>query len=174
MRRQAIQAVRHGQRVTNLATDSGVHVQSVLRRRSSFSNDKAAVLQAKLTSGRVSNASQNELRWTASAPTWTPVCDAPAISMTRGRFSLNMLAAVSPRGDVRFMLPEGSGDAVALNRSHKRLMPGVDRPVFVEVDEHAIDKTKLLNGHAASIFGALTLSYLPPYSTSNLRLCLAE
>src|SRR5205085_286865 len=55
------------QLVTNLAADSGVHATSVFRRRASFSDGKAAVLQAKLTPGRAPKVSEKELRWTASA-----------------------------------------------------------------------------------------------------------
>lgn len=75
-----------------------------------------------------------------------------------------MLSAVSPRGDLRFMLHEGTVDATVFKEFLKRLMVGATKPVFVIVDGHSIHKAKLVKEYVDSLNGALKLFYLPPYS----------
>jgi transposase len=96
--------------------------------------------------------------------TWAPVGETPVVAVTGSRFSFNMLSAVSPRGDFRFMLHEGSVDAAVFKEFLKRLMVGATKPVFVVVDGHSIHKAKLIKEYVASLDGALKLFYLPPYS----------
>ena len=43
--------------------------------------------------------------------TWAPVGETPVVAVTGRRFSFNMISAVSPRGDFRFMIHEGTVDA---------------------------------------------------------------
>ena len=95
--------------------------------------------------------------------TWAPIGETPVVAVTGSRFSFNMLSAVSPRGDFRFMLHEGSVDAAVFKEFLKRLMVGATRPVFVVVDGHSIHKAKLIREYVASLDGALKLFYLPPY-----------
>lgn len=96
--------------------------------------------------------------------TWAPIGETPVVAVTGSRFSFNMLSAVSPRGDFRFMLHEGSVDAAVFKEFLKRLMVGATKPVFVVVDGHSIHKAKLIKDYVASLDGALKLFYLPPYS----------
>jgi len=96
--------------------------------------------------------------------TWAPIGETPVVTVTGSRFSFNMLSAVSPRGDFRFMLHEGSVDAAVFKEFLKRLMVGATTPVFVVVDGHSIHKAKLVKDYVASLDGALKLFYLPPYS----------
>jgi transposase len=99
-----------------------------------------------------------------TATTWAPVGETPVVTVTGSRFSFNMLSAVSPRGDFRFMLHEGSVDAAVFKEFLKRLMVGATKPVFVVVDGHSIHKAKLVKEYVASLDGAFKLFYLPPYS----------
>ena len=96
--------------------------------------------------------------------TWAPIGETPVVAVTGSRFSFNMLSAVSPRGDFRFMLHEGTVDAAVFKEFLKRLMVGATKPVFVVVDGHSIHKAKLIKDYVASLDGALKLFYLPPYS----------
>lgn len=96
--------------------------------------------------------------------TWSPQGQTPVVEATGRRFSLNMISAVSPRGDFRFMLHEGSVDPKVFLEFLKRLMIGADKPVFVIVDGHPIHKAKLIKAYVERLQGQLKLFYLPPYS----------
>lgn len=96
--------------------------------------------------------------------TWAPVGETPVVGVTGRRFSLNMISAVSPRGDFRFMVHEGAVTATVFREFLKRLMIGAKQPVFVIVDGHPTHKAKLVRDYVASLNGQLKLFYLPPYS----------
>lgn len=96
--------------------------------------------------------------------TWAPVGETPVVTVTGRRFSFNMISAVSPRGDVRFMIHEGSVTAPVFKEFLKRLMLGATKPIYVVVDGHSIHKAKLVRDYVDSQKGNLKLFYLPPYS----------
>ena len=96
--------------------------------------------------------------------TWAPVGETPVVEVTGRRFSLNMISAVSPRGDFRFMLHDGSVNAEVFREFLKRLMIGAKQPVFLVVDGHPIHKAKLIKDFVAAQDGKLKLFTLPPYS----------
>lgn len=96
--------------------------------------------------------------------TWAPCGRTPVVEVTGSRFSFNMISAVSPRGDFRFMIHEGSVTSSVFKTFLQRLMMGADKPVFVIVDGHPIHKSKLIKEYVASQEGKLKLFYLPPYS----------
>lgn len=96
--------------------------------------------------------------------TWAPIGETPVVAVTGSRFSFNMISAVSPRGDFRFMIHEGTVDATVFKEFLKRLMIGATKPVFVVVDGHSTHKAKLVKEYVASLNGMLKLFYLPPYS----------
>lgn len=96
--------------------------------------------------------------------TWAPIGETPVVTVTGQRFSFNMISAVSPRGDFRFMIHEGSVTATVFKEFLKRLMVGATQPVYVVVDGHSIHKAKLVKEYVDSLNGNLKLFYLPPYS----------
>jgi transposase len=96
--------------------------------------------------------------------TWAPVGETPVVTVTGRRFSFNMISAVSPRGDFRFMLHEGSVTASVFKEFLKRLLIGATSPVYVVVDGHPIHKAKLIKEFVLAQDGMLELFYLPPYS----------
>ena len=96
--------------------------------------------------------------------TWAPIGETPVVEVTGRRFSLNMISAVSPRGDFRFMLHDGSVNAQVFKEFLKRLLIGAEGPVFLVVDGHPIHKAKLIKEFVAAQHGMLKLFYLPPYS----------
>jgi transposase len=96
--------------------------------------------------------------------TWAPRGQTPVVEVTGRRFSLNMISAVSPQGEFRFMLHEGSVTATVFREFLKRLMIGADKPVFVIVDGHPIHRAKLVRAYVDSLGRQLKLFYLPPYS----------
>lgn len=96
--------------------------------------------------------------------TWAPIGETPVVEVTGRRFSLNMISAVSPRGEFRFMLHDGSVNAEVFREFLKRLMVGATTPVFLIVDGHPIHKAKLIKKFVEAQDGKLKLFYLPPYS----------
>ena len=86
------------------------------------------------------------------------------VEVTGRRFSLNMISAVSPRGEFRFMVHDGSVNAEVFREFLKRLMIGAKQPVFLIVDGHPIHKAKLIKDFVAAQDGKLKLFTLPPYS----------
>ena len=96
--------------------------------------------------------------------TWAPAGQTPVVTATGRRFSLNMLSAVSPRGEFRFMLHDGTVTAPIFKTFLQRLMVGVTNPVFVVVDGHHVHKSALVRQYIKSQAGMLQLFFLPPYS----------
>lgn len=96
--------------------------------------------------------------------TWAPVGQTPVVEVTGRRFSCNMISAVSPRGEFRFMIHEGSVTATTFKGFLTRLMVGASKPIFLIVDGHPIHKSKLVKDYVASLDGRLKLFYLPPYA----------
>jgi hypothetical protein len=68
--------------------------------------------------------------------TWAPAGQMPVVTATDQRFSLNMLSAVSPKCEFRFMLHDGTVTAQVFKTFLQRLMVGVTNPVVVVVDGH--------------------------------------
>ncbi len=96
--------------------------------------------------------------------TWAPRGQTPVVGVTGRRFSLNMISAVSPRGEFRFMVHDGSVNATVFVEFLKRLMIGETKPVFVVVDGHPVHRSKPVKTYVESQQGRLKLFYLPPYS----------
>jgi len=90
-----------------------------------------------------------------SGTTWAPRGETPVVEVTGRRFSLNMISAVSARGNFRFMVHEGSVTATVFREFLKRLMVGADQPVFIIVDGHPIHKAKLIKTYVESLNGQL-------------------
>lgn len=99
-----------------------------------------------------------------SGTTWAPKGETPVVRATGARFSVNMISAVSPRGDFRFMVVEGSVGATVFVEFLKRLMTGSKKKIFLIVDGHPAHKAKKTKDFVASQKGNLELFYLPPYS----------
>jgi len=91
--------------------------------------------------------------------TWAPVEQMPVLSATGWRFSLNMISAVSPCGELRLMLHQGTVTAAVFNR----LLIGAKRPIYLIVDGHPTHKAKLVRSYVESTRGRLKLLFLPEY-----------
>jgi transposase len=88
----------------------------------------------------------------------------PVVSGTGARFGLNLVSAISPRGELRFMVVEGRVGAVQFIAFLKRLMLGRNRPVFLIVDGHPAHKARSVVRFVTETKGLLQLFFLPPYS----------
>jgi len=96
--------------------------------------------------------------------TWAPIGQTPVVHQTGRRFSLNMISAVSPRGQLRFMVTQKRVGASVFVDFLKRLMHGWERPIFLIVDGHPSHKARLVKAFLNRMRGKLRLFYLPPYS----------
>ncbi len=64
-----------------------------------------------------------------SGTTWAPRGKTPVVPTTGARFSLNLVSAVSPRGEMRFMTVTGRMNAAKFIEFLQRLMKGTNRPL---------------------------------------------
>jgi len=96
--------------------------------------------------------------------TWAPSGEAPIVPATGARFSLNMISAVSPRGELRFMVIDRRVNAAVFCEFLDRLMHGEDGYVFLVVDGHPTHKAKLVQRHVDTYDGRLRIYFLPPYN----------
>lgn len=99
-----------------------------------------------------------------SGTTWAPRGETPVIRTTGARFKINMLSAISARGELRFMLTEKGLTADLFIEFLKRLMKGTDGPVFLILDGHAVHHSRKVRAFVESTDGMLELYFLPGYS----------
>ena len=99
-----------------------------------------------------------------SGTTWGKRAQTPIVSSTGARFSANMISAVSPRGQLRFMLTKGRVTAKVFIEFLKRLLINAPGPIFLIVDGHPTHKAKCVRRFVDLQEGMLELFYLPPYS----------
>ena len=99
-----------------------------------------------------------------SGTTLAPKGKTPVVRVTGQRFSLNMMSAVSPRGELRFMVVRGGVGAGVFIEFLKRLVHGQRRPIYLIVDGHPSHRYKKVKAYVESLKGKLRLFFLPPYS----------
>lgn len=99
-----------------------------------------------------------------SGKTWALRGQTPIIEATGARFGLNMIAAISPRGEMNFMIVHGTVKAFEICDFLKRLMRGCDHKVFLIWDGHPTHKSKKVKECIASFKGRLEIFLLPSYS----------
>jgi transposase len=99
-----------------------------------------------------------------SGTTWGKRGHTPIVSSTGARFSLNMISAVSPRGQMRFMITNTRVTAKVFIEFLNRLMVNASGPIFLIVDGHPTHKAKCVRRFIESQQGKLKLFLLPPYS----------
>lgn len=96
--------------------------------------------------------------------TWAPRGKTPIVSTTGARFGLNLISAVSRRGEFRFMGVQGRVNAEVFIGFLKRLIHGVRHPIFLIVDGHPTHKAVKVRRFLETVAGTLQLFFLPPYS----------
>jgi transposase len=96
--------------------------------------------------------------------TWAPIGQTPVVKQTGQRFSLNMISAVSPKGQLRFMVTPKRIGASVFVEFLKRLMHGWEKSIFLIVDGHPTHRARLVKTFLETMKGKLKLFYLPSYS----------
>ncbi len=99
-----------------------------------------------------------------SGTTWAPKGQTPIVEATGQRYGMNIISAISPRGDMRFMTVEGRMNAGKFIEFLKRLLHNARRPVFLIVDGHPSHRARKVLEFVHGTEGKLRLFFLPPYS----------
>lgn len=96
--------------------------------------------------------------------TWAPRGKTPVVRQSGQRFSLNMISAITARGQLRFMVTGKRIGAKVFVEFLRRLVHGWKRPIFLITDSHPTHRAKLVKAFVKRTKGRLRLFYLPPYS----------
>jgi transposase len=97
--------------------------------------------------------------------TWGPVGQTPVVVRTGERKSVNMVSAISPRGELRFRVQEGRMNAARFIDFLKALLDSVPGKIFLIVDGHPVHRARKVREFAENeADGRLKLFFLPPYS----------
>lgn len=96
--------------------------------------------------------------------TWGIKGKTPVVSSTGARFGMNLISAISPRGQMRFMVVTGRVGARETIQFIRRLLYGQKREIFLILDNHPAHKAKAVSRFVESLKGRLRLFFLPPYA----------
>ena len=99
-----------------------------------------------------------------SGTTWAVRGRTPVVKSTGARFGCNMISAVSPVGEMRFMVTDQRMSASLFCEFLDRLMVGEDGTVLLVVDGHPSHKARKVFEHIEKHQGRLRLYILPSYS----------
>ena len=99
-----------------------------------------------------------------SGTTWAERGNTPVVKCTGARFACNMISAVSPLGDLRFMVTDKRITAPVFCEFLERLMHGEDGAVLLIVDGHPVHKSGAVGRFVERYEGRLRLYLLPGYS----------
>jgi hypothetical protein len=90
-----------------------------------------------------------------SGTTWAHKGDTPVIKTTGSRFSINMLSAISGKGQMRFIVTEERCTIRVFIDFLKRLIFKQGKPVFLIVDGHPVHKSKKVKAYVESTGGMM-------------------
>ena len=97
--------------------------------------------------------------------TWAPVGQTPVVITTGERKSVSMVSAISPRGELRFRVQEGTMNAGRFIDFLKALLESVPGKIFLIMDGHPVHKAKKVSEFVREkADGRLSIFFLPPYS----------
>jgi transposase len=99
-----------------------------------------------------------------SGKTWAPKGETPIIRTTGARFGFNMISAVSPKGQLRFMVVEGRVAAQQFCEFLRRLVFKTEKPIFLILDGHPVHRSSKVKNLVESMKRKLQIFFLPPYS----------
>lgn len=96
--------------------------------------------------------------------TWAPKGKTPVVKKTDPQFKVNMISAISTRGDLRFMVFEGSMSGERFIKFLRRLIHNAPKPVFLVLGNHSVHRLNKVKEFVANTKGKFRLFFLPPYS----------
>ena len=77
-----------------------------------------------------------------SGTTWAPVGQTPVVITTGERKSIQMISAISPRGELRFRVYQGRMNADVFVGFLKALLESVPSNIYLIVDGHPVHRSK--------------------------------
>jgi transposase len=99
-----------------------------------------------------------------SGTTWAPVGRTPTVVATGARYSVNMISAITAKGEIHFDLFDGSMNSERFIEFLKKLLADVTGPVFLVVDGASYHRSNAVKKFVESTEGRLRLFQLPAYS----------
>jgi transposase len=96
--------------------------------------------------------------------TWGKIGQTPEVEDSGDRFSLKLISAVSPRGDMRFACFEGRMTAKKFIDFVKKLRHDANGPIIVIADNAPYHTAKIVKKYTAETKNDVTIGYLPRYS----------
>jgi transposase len=95
---------------------------------------------------------------------WGKIGQTPVVQDSGDRFSVRLISAVSPRGDMKFASFEGKMDGARFVRFLQQLREDVRRPVIVIADNASYHRGKPVREYVARSQGQVVVEHLPRYS----------
>ena len=99
-----------------------------------------------------------------SGTTWAPKGNTPVVTTTGARFKVNVISAISPKGELRFMATEANINANVFCEFLSCLLADATAPVFLIADNHPAHRSEQVQKFVTETKGKLRLFYLSPYS----------
>jgi transposase len=96
--------------------------------------------------------------------TWGIRGKTPVVESSGARFGFSLISAITSKGQMKFMIKEGSVNSDVFIEFLKRLMKGARKKIFLIVDGGSSHVSKKTKAFVAQLAGKLELFYLPPYS----------
>ena len=125
----------------------------------------AAVAQAKTMGAVIFFVDEASVRSDAHRGlSWAKVGETPVVRNSGGRFNLNVISAVSPRGDMRFSFIDGKTDSKKFIAFLKKLYKDAAKPILVITDNARYHHSKATQSFVEEQDGNIQMVFLPAYS----------
>jgi transposase len=95
---------------------------------------------------------------------WAPVGQAPVVPKTGKRFGINVMAAISNKGELYFTCYRGSFTGPVFLAYLQRLVRQVDRKIHLIVDRHPVHRRASVRNWLAEHVGRIEMHLLPGYA----------
>jgi transposase len=95
--------------------------------------------------------------------TWGKIGQTPEVADSGDRFSLKLISAVSPRGDMRFNCLEGRMNGARFVQFLKKLRTDAGRPIIVIADNASYHRSGPVRRYVAKSQGEVVVKHLPAY-----------
>ena len=96
--------------------------------------------------------------------TWAPVGRTPVVAKTGKRFGMNVMAAISNKGELYFTCYTGSFTGPVFLAYLKRLVGHMDRKIHLIVDGHPVHRRVNIRNWLAEHVASIEMHFLPGYS----------
>ena len=96
--------------------------------------------------------------------TWGARGKTPVVPTSGSRVSVNMLSAITAKGEMRFMVTTGKVNASRFIEFLQRLLTKAAGPLFLILDGHPVHRSRAVGAFVKSTAGRLRIFLLPGYS----------